>query len=59
MNKTQVGLTFDEITHEQVMVYQCDVCGARDFDAKECFWCKNKARLVKEHHAEEARAGWL
>jgi hypothetical protein len=56
--KTKVGITFDELTHQDIYVYECSKCKARDFDNKECFWCKKRAE-IEEYHREEASVGLI
>lgn len=58
MSKIKKGITIDELTHQETYVYECDICGARDFDSKECFWCK-KRQEIDEYHKEEASMGLL
>lgn len=58
--KIKVGKTYNSIpsiSTEDVDVYECDKCKARDYDPNECFWCKKRA--VMEHHGEEGRVGLL
>jgi len=53
-----IGKTFGRIPEVFCDCFQCDKCGWKTvFPEKPCWQCMARARAIREHHEEEARAG--